>query len=116
VSCSQEKLPAHTPGPWYATSCLDYWVEHIQPLTPEDKGFRGVAQVGSIEWPNSEAKQAEWRANLHLFAAGPELLALAKQYASECANCDHGIDKATLLDCAECADIRAVIAKAEGRS
>lgn len=53
------------------------------------------------------------------------LLALAKQYASECSGCDGtGLFKHTAESwgeragepCQDCADIRAVIAKAEGRS
>lgn len=53
------------------------------------------------------------------------LLALAKQYASECSGCDgtgnanrflddSGIPSST-EDCEDCADIRAAINKAEGR-
>lgn len=66
-----------------------------------------------------------------LVLAAPDLFALAKQYASECAECSgrgfvHGDDgvsgcgpddvEPTRHECTDCADIRAVIAKAEGRS
>jgi len=58
-------------------------------------------------------------ADMVLIAAAPDLLALAKQYASECSGCD---GKGEWLGpdlhrepCQDCADIRAVIAKAEGR-
>lgn len=57
-------------------------------------------------------------ANGRLIAAAPDLLALAKQYASECAECD-GTGREPYTDefreCEECRDIRLVIAKAEGR-
>lgn len=59
-----------------------------------------------------------------LMAAAPELLALAKQYASECGECNGGgswveLDRngapipETARPCEACADICAVIAKAE---
>jgi hypothetical protein len=114
---------SHTPGPWYVTSCLDYWVEHIQPLTPEDKGFRAIAQVGSFEWPNSETRQQEWKANARLLAAAPELLELAKRYAAECAECGGRGAKQVRqngtvaeLPCSECIEIHLVLTKAEGCS
>ena len=54
-----------------------------------------------------------------LLLAASELLALAKRYASECAECDGSAERVNNDDstspCPECADIRAVIAKAEGR-
>jgi len=53
------------------------------------------------------AEQLEyWRGLAH------ELYALAKQLASECSTCNGIGDE----HCADCADIRAVIARAEGRS
>lgn len=70
-------------------------------------------------------------AHARLIAAAPDLLALAKKLASECAECrgrgytfsDDGITgfgpddrEPTREACADCADIREVIAKAEGRS
>lgn len=68
-----------------------------------------------------------------LVAAAPALLAVAKQYASECSDCggtgrivtrsggsgwgDGGPDVHEEVEhCSECEDIRAVIAKAEARS
>lgn len=59
-------------------------------------------------------------ADARLITAAPDLLALAKQYASECAMCG-GTNRDPWNSpngkpCSDCADIRAVIAKAEGRS
>lgn len=69
-------------------------------------------------------------ANARLIAAAPDLLALARQYASECSGCDgrgftvgddgitgRGPDdvEPTRYACEDCEDIRAVIAKAEGK-
>jgi hypothetical protein len=59
-------------------------------------------------------------ANAALISSAPDLLDLAHQYTSECARCDGeglaviGIED--VIDCPDCADIRAVIAKAEGRA
>jgi hypothetical protein len=57
-------------------------------------------------------------ANASLIAAAPDLLALARQYASECGECDGGgyvlgrNAEPTADPCPDCADIRSVIAKA----
>ena len=48
-----------------------------------------------------------------LIAAAPELLAMVRRYASECANC---VGCGLPETCADCAHIRRLIAKAEGRS
>lgn len=76
----------------------------------------------------------EGLANAHLIATAPDLLALAKQYASECSECNgtglrtisYGGDgfgnrcaaRADADDqpCPDCEDIRKVIDKAEGRA
>ena len=59
-----------------------------------------------------------------LIAAAPDLLALAHQFASECAECGgvgevkQGTDptgEPAMYHCDACFDIRTVIAKAEGR-
>ena len=101
---SAEKV-AHTPGPWR--------VGGSYVLAPD--GF--VALVGCIYRTFSVCD-----ANAALIAAAPDLLALAKRYASECAQCDgDGRILVTFNDreaeydpCEACADIRAVIEKAEG--
>lgn len=61
-----------------------------------------------------------------LMAAAPDLLALARKLASECAECGGSAEKVRSTGpapedeyaepCAECADIWAVINKAEGKS
>jgi hypothetical protein len=73
------------------------------------------------------------KADAHLLRSAPDLLALAKQYASECTGCDgkgvitkqyggdgYGDRCAALADaeqsCEDCADIRKIIDAAEGRS
>lgn len=64
-------------------------------------------------------------ADAALIAAAPDLLDLAKQYADECAECggtgsiwtkEHDPQDSKEVPCPDCADIRAVIDKAEGRS
>lgn len=69
----------------------------------------------------------EMKANARLIAAAPDLLALAKQYASECAGCNgSGVGREAFsvlggevtsvdIPCEDCADIRKVIAKVEDR-
>jgi len=73
------------------------------------------------------------REHWQLLAAAPDLLAMVKRYASECADCggtgrivtrsggsgwgNGGPDvREEVEPCGECEDIRKVIAKAEGRS
>ena len=51
-----------------------------------------------------------------LIAAAPDLLALAKKYASECSECGGTAYISSWEKCMDCADIRAVIAKVEGQS
>lgn len=54
-----------------------------------------------------------------LIGAAPELLAMVRRYASECAECGDGHSDDFDPDgseCPECADIRALIRKAEGKS
>ncbi len=102
---SAEKVGA-TPGPWMGSGSYV--------LAPD--GF--VAMVGCVHRDSLVCA-----ANGALIAAAPDLLALAKRYASECARCsgtgmiecvpfDNGIS--STVTCNDCADLRAVIAKAEG--
>lgn len=81
----------HTPGPWKAAPKGDGW--HITAEAP--KGLYG----------------------LYTFI----LLAVARQYAAECATCDGTGTAASMelseprgRDCPDCTDIRQVIAKATG--
>lgn len=62
-------------------------------------------------------------ANARLIAAAPGLLALAHQYAAACPLCDgtgvrqdRGLDPRAGEPCERCADIWAVIDRAEGRA
>jgi hypothetical protein len=119
VSRSVEERAAHTPGPWqtsFAHNAVGYPCFFIHGMSGEQK-----------------RDEATLAANAHLIAAAPDLLALAKQYASECAGCGgkgtrtisyggdgYGNRCAARVDaddqpCPDCADIRAVIDKAEGR-
>jgi len=84
-------------------------------------------------WCGFENDAPDPQTKARLKAIAPDLLALAKKYASECADCggtgrivtrsggsgwgDGGPDVHEEVErCGECEDIRAVIAKAEGRS
>ena len=101
---SAEKV-AHTPGPWRVLPTNDCVIES--------------EKHGNIALVNLARMSA---ADARLIAAAPDLLALAKRYASECAECDgDGRILVTFNDreaeydpCEACADIRAAIAKAEG--
>lgn len=110
----------HTPGPWIISN----------PMTGAVVGPEGW-MVASVYGDNRDCtRDARQDANSYLIAAAPSLLAFAKQYASECAACsgrgftfgDDGISgrgpddmEPTRYACEDCADIRAVIAKAEGK-
>ncbi len=100
---SAEKVGT-TPGPWIIRhGCIYGTVPERDPEYICEPWGRG---------------HAETQANTHLICAAPDLLALAKRYASECSGCDgQGNSKLSALhpeECQDCADIRAVIAKAEG--
>lgn len=112
-------LPVHSPGPW-----------KFGLATP---GFRAPTENGAadfyIEAADGIVPGIVWEfggtgeANVRLIAAAPDLLALARKYAEECGECDgtgqHFVGESTegpQEPCPDCADIRAVIAKAEGRS
>lgn len=105
---SAEKVGT-TPGPWRATP-------HSSIVGTGIVANRGIVVASVLGVP--EVCQA----NARLIASAPDLLALAKQYASECSECGgHGGILVTVNagvleydDCDACADIRAVIEKAEG--
>lgn len=115
---TNEPKATHTPGPWKW-----YWREE------DGKANCGVfweklpGHAYAVARAPQYEKWAQWEANARLIAAAPDLLALAKQYASECSWCsgtgtiehvpfDNGVSSTS--KCIQCADIRAVIAKAEG--
>ena len=116
---SAEKV-AHTPGPWTMRSG-SIWG------TSKDPDGEYICEP----WGRTHA---ETEANGRLIAAAPDLLALAKRYASDCSECggtgsvqvccgspdQSGSDDDVCCGvpdtepCDACADIRAVIEKAEG--
>ena len=121
-----EKRSRHTPGPWYFVEegRTDFGSNKGMPLTVADvKGRDDLANVYSRDDATVAVSREEAIANARLIAAAPDLLALAKKYASECSECDgEGRVLVTFNDreaeydpCDACTDIRAVIEKAEGR-
>lgn len=112
----------HTPGPW----------------TVEGEGIRAIVRGAdfTIVAVRHRLPKETHDANARLIAAAPDLLALAKQYASECSECggtgavqvccgspdQSGSDDEVCCGvpdtepCGACADLRAVIEKAEGRA
>jgi hypothetical protein len=106
-----------TPGPW------EWWTSN--------SWRRLVHQVGGTQIPVLTPTVARdghpdlmvSETNMALIAAAPDLLALAHQYASECAECGGtgtvvpwSLKPDVTEACSECTDIRAVIDKAEGRA
>lgn len=109
----------HSPGPWklnwtYAGGgCLEDHPE-LQYVNIHSAKYIEVA-------PNGLSLTGYVRpADAHLIAAAPDLLALVKQYASECLDCNYGdgpTGKTPEGDpCEWCGDTRALLAKVEGRS
>jgi hypothetical protein len=114
----------HTPGPWVVNDfCTEggadtaVWTSH-DPHTAKsicECHYTTARQRLSGE---DGCHQLEAEANAKLIAAAPELLAIAKEYAASCPNCDgkgkrrHSFDN-HLVDCQKCAGARAVIARAE---
>ena len=118
--------PRHTSGPWEA-------------VEPMGKGYLKI--IGGIDGDAYDDGRPRFTSthvcdvidnedeapNAALIAAAPDLLALAKQYASECADCGGtgryqytfplpSMAMAQVGEpCAACDDIRAVISKAEGK-
>ena len=102
----------HTPGPWGLEATEDnLLIYYPAPI--------GAKILATIDTGFDEPFESQQWANAHLMRAAPDLLALAKQYAMECSGCDgQGEWMGPDLHrepCEDCADIRAVIAKAEGR-
>lgn len=119
----------HTPGPWEIRSRHESRMDHTTVIRSVAIPGHDYIEVSRLTDP-TPAQDLVARANVRLIASSPELLELAKDYAGECADCDgtgiadtwednvpgditKGVHKAT-IDCPQCADIRAVIAKAEG--
>ena len=100
-------VPAQTPGPWVARrthpDCKD--IVYV---------YAGPYEVCTLYNVPDACTDGD------LIAAAPDLLALARQYAKECSECAGKGKRALGLsgykeDCPDCADIRAIINKAEGR-
>lgn len=124
---STDHVASHTPGPW--------WVERrVGDALQVNGKHRGEGSSYGIASVNHWEGAAD-RANANLIAAAPDLLTLAKQYASECSSCsgtraapmccEHREDQGgtmvccggpEIVPCQDCADIWAAIDKAEGRS
>lgn len=110
-----------TPGPWMVNKYGSVGAGQYGTLPI-------VAAMEPLEGP--DRKYGDHHANARLIASAPDLLKLAREYASACINChghgftvgDDGVSgrgpddrEPTRYDCEECEEIRAVIAKAEGR-
>ncbi len=116
----------HIPGPWHLSK-VNNGLSVEGGLAIDHQGDDGQPQEVCAVWGHDDGTQIddETRANARLIAAAPDLLALAHQYALECSECSGSGKRLTLsasghlageIDCEDCADIRAVIDKAEGRS
>lgn len=112
----------HTPGPWKLNWRIAGGGVHPEFPRLEYVNIHYASNTGDVQ-NDLYVTGYMTRADAYLIAAAPELLTLAEQYAKECANCDgegftyHYVDIAspqTHKDCPDCAEIRAVIAKAKG--
>lgn len=124
-----EKQVAHTPGPWQFYADLPSTDPNWHIVTNASR-MRVLANV------HIEPGNAMDLANAHLITAAPDLLELAKQCAGECADCGGTrleprccgqtapqggsgenvcCGKPYDVPCESCADIWAIINKAEGR-
>lgn len=115
----------HTPGPWEVMDTdetlggMEFMpVAHC---ADDPTRCRQICHVVAGDDGDQFRVSVTDQANANLIATAPELLALAEQYAEECAECDGTGEVNTLTDagnlgatvpCPDCADIRAVIAKA----
>lgn len=95
----------HTPGPWHVDqTCGGLAIESVR------HGNIGLVNLARAS-----------KADARLMSCAPDLLALAKRYASECGECagvgvlpfGHPDRPDEDLPCDECADIRALIERAE---
>lgn len=109
----------HTPGPWSVEEPMDFELSIVEESKPVHE-WQFIACI-----PHGGKKEGDFpkviaEANARLIAAAPDLLALARRYAGECAECggsgEEIVDDDKAVPCDACEDIRAVIDKAEGRS
>ena len=128
---SAEKV-AFTPGPWVAKESEHGEYPHVyRPERIDKEGLKYWAESICLVYANDADDDRVHHpiasANARLIASAPDLLALAKRYASECgtcggtgvklvwaANADHNDAWDHSEPCAACADIRLVVEKAEG--
>lgn len=129
VQLTGVEVCAHSAGPWEYQPKRDNCARSDDELSEQ-------CSAGSIVDANDVIICRMWddadqiTQNANLIAAAPELLALAKEYASSCISCngfgytvsDDGVTgrgpedvQPTREHCGECEHIRALIAKAEGR-
>lgn len=118
-------MSAHTPGPWWPVlNPVRGW--EIRTHRDIDIGGRAEAYLVGTDYgailaseigDHTESRtRGNEEANARLIASAPELLAIAQDYAASCAECDgtgvpeFGEDAGK--PCPDCADVRAVIAKA----
>lgn len=135
MSITGQSALLHTPGPWQTGGKDGYDGLRVETVaTRKHSQSRQIGVVMEIRTTIAYCREPDGVSgipNARLIAAAPDLLALARKLASECAEChgraytfsDDGIvgfgpddREPTREACAECADIREVIAKAEGHS
>lgn len=108
---------AHTPGPWTLTTVpTSVGICHKVGPFPWKDGKQNHACIYA-DYPSKGAREEELLANARLIAAAPDLLSIAQQYASECAECNGtgalpSGEAGFIPACPDCADIRAAIARA----
>ena len=101
----------HTPGEWTTRG------PRMQDMAPDYAVVADGEIIAEVFGRSSVSKFHPSEANARLIASAPALLALARQYAEECGLCA-GTGVMQLIGmtapgpCHDCADIRAVIAKA----
>ena len=103
-------MSKHTPGPW------EWWTSNSwRRLRSNPANGRDLGVVTPFVTPDRHADLEVSPADMALIAAAPELLALAHQYASECGDCAGTRVCPDDEPCTVCADIWAVIDRAEGK-
>ena len=102
-------MSQHTPGPW----SINEWPQRDAEIRI---GAANTPLIATVHLRDESINGQ--KANAHLIAAAPELLQLAKQYASECAECAGrgalgapGNDRPR-IECPECKFIRDLIRRA----
>lgn len=117
---------SHTQGPWHIgiggmLHANRVWTKDMRPVA-------NLCSMGTAP-PDLDS---EAQANGRLIAAAPEMLQMLRELLPECGECEgsgrmgafvdnvpgditKGVHEVE-IDCDQCADIRALIAKAEGRS